>query len=520
MSPGQEIARPGGDDLPAHVQAAAWRRLDPKMLVVHPIRQVLRALPVLAGIMLAGSGTGHGSLWGEAGAGLAVLLGVLRWLTTSYRVAGGQLQVRRGLLQREAISVPLDRVRTVDISASTLHRMLGLVRVGVGTGRSDLRRDALRLDGLSAADAARLRAELLERFDGPAPAAAGELLAAVPPSWARFGPFTLSGFATVFLVLGVVWRIMSEAHLDPRRVGPVTAASAELGSVPPGLAAAVLALALLLVVAAASTAGYLLAFWAFRLVRTAGGTLQVSRGLVSTRSTTIEERRLRGVEISEPLLLRAVRGARCIAIATGLRVGRGAERGGTLLLPPGPATETRRVAASVLRTAEPVSCGLRRHGAAAHRRRYTRLLAFWLLVTASLVTLTRLAPVPGSTWQLSLPLLPLGVALAYDRYRSLGHALVERTLVTRGGSLVRRRSMVACDAIIGWNVRQSFFQRRAGLATLVATTAAGRQRYAIQDVPLDEAVRVAGQAVPGLLTPFLLPAPSVGPLAKRRRQPG
>ncbi|MDQ6922097.1 MAG: PH domain-containing protein, partial [Candidatus Dormibacteraeota bacterium] len=73
------------------------------------------------------------------------------------------------------------------------------------------------------------------------------------------------------------------------------------------------------------------------------------------------------------------------------------------------------------------------------------------------------------------------------------------------GSLVRRRSMLSCDGIIGWNLRQSFFQRRAGLATLVATTAAGRQQYAVQDVPLDEAVDVANRALPELLAPFLLP---------------
>jgi putative membrane protein len=63
--------------------------------------------------------------------------------------------------------------------------------------------------------------------------------------------------------------------------------------------------------------------------------------------------------------------------------------------------------------------------------------------------------------------------------------------------------MLACDGIIGWNLRQSFFQRRAGLATLVATTAAGRQRYAVLDVPLDEAVRLADRALPDLLAPLL-----------------
>ncbi|MGH3375844.1 MAG: PH domain-containing protein, partial [Actinoallomurus sp.] len=109
---------------------------------------------------------------------------------------------------------------------------------------------------------------------------------------------------------------------------------------------------------------------------------------------------------------------------------------------------------------------------------------------------------PAWTWQVSPALLVIAVALAYDRTRSLGHALVERTLVSRGGSLVRRRSALSYDGIIGWNFQRSFFQRRAGLATLVATTAAGRQRIDVEDVPLAEALRVADEALPGLLTPF------------------
>jgi putative membrane protein len=49
--------------------------------------------------------------------------------------------------------------------------------------------------------------------------------------------------------------------------------------------------------------------------------------------------------------------------------------------------------------------------------------------------------------------------------------------------------------IIGFTVRRSFFQRRAGLATLIATTAAGRHRYSIPDVPVDEAWRIADEVL-------------------------
>jgi putative membrane protein len=114
----------------------------------------------------------------------------------------------------------------------------------------------------------------------------------------------------------------------------------------------------------------------------------------------------------------------------------------------------------------------------------------------------------GASQWLALPaIVTVAVAamLAVDRYRSLGHALAGSALVTRQGSLDRRLDVLQCDGIIGWNVRESFFQRRAGLATLTATTAAGRQRYAVPDVPLSVALSLGNRAVPGLLGAFLVP---------------
>lgn len=483
-----------------------WRRLSLRMLVVHPVRELLRLLPLLAGVLVAGSSSGQGGSWGLLGVGVAVALGLLRWFTTMYRVTADQVQLRHGVLNRRLVGVPLDRVRTVDISAPPLHRVLGLVRMTIGTGRSDRRGGGdLRLDGISAAAAAHLREELLNRDGGPSGPAtpAEEEVSRLRPSWVWYGPFTLSGVLTVLVVAGFAWQILSEVHIDPRRLTALSGGLAGLSRIPWWIDLILVPLLILGLVACASTAAYVLAFWGYRLVRRPGGALQITRGLVSTRATTIEERRLRGIEISEPLLLRAVGGARCIAITTGLRVGRGAERGGSLVLPPAPRQEAFRVAAEVVKDSEPVVAGLVRHGPRAHRRRYTRALASCAPVAAIFVALWRLDVLPAWAWEPSLALFPIGAAIAADRYRSLGHAMAGRMLVTSWGTLVRRRCVLASEGIIGWNVHQSFFQRRVGLATLVATTAAGRQAYRVQDVELGEAVRLADAATPDLLTPFL-----------------
>jgi putative membrane protein len=432
-------------------------------------------------------------------------IGLLRWFTTSYRVIEDQVQVRRGVLRRQRLAVPLDRVRTVDLSAHAMHRALGLTRVTIGTGRSDKRKsEGVTLDALARPDAEELRERLLNKEFVPAVRTnIGSELAHVDPRWLRYGPFTMSGFVTIGAIAAVLSRVFGESGANPRRFAPVRTVLDQIDGLPLGIAVLEVTAAILVAVAIASTAGYLLTFWNFRLTRPSDATLHVTRGLLTSRATTIEERRLRGAEFSEPLLLRWVGGARCLAIATGLRVGRGAERGGSVLLPPGPAAEAKRVAGAVLRTDAPVSTALIRHPRKALRRRLGRALVGASSVIALLAIVVQFGGLPGWAPLAGCALLPLAILLGVDRYVSLGHAVADGFLVGRWGSLVRRRWMLANSGIIGANVRRSFFQRRAGLVTLTATTAGGRQGYKVQDITMDEAIRTGEDAVPGLLRPFL-----------------
>lgn len=501
-----------------------WRRLSPRMLLVHPVREVGRALPGLVALLVAGSSSGNGEWWGVGGAAIVAVLSLVRWFTTRYRVSADSVQIREGLLRRRTLTARLDRVRTVDVTSHFLHRVLGLARVEIGTGVSDRKgQSLLRLDGLPAGQAAGLRGELLHRAavveetpptGEPAavlatPEATEVEIARLDPSWIRFAPFTLSGVFTVLTISGIAWRLVSEAQIDVHDAGPLHSATQQLSGVSLWVATLEVVVAALLFIGAASTARYVLAFWHFRLTRHSGGSFHVARGLLTTRATSIDVDRLRGVGISEPLLLRAVGVARTIAIATGLEVGRGASpagRGGTVLLPDAPLSEAHRVAGIVIGRDDVVGAELVPHGAAAVRRRYTR--AVGIALTA--VVLAGLGwwalRLDGYDWLVTVVLVVIAAPLAADRARNLGHRVVDGFLVTQSGSLVRRRAMLETDAIIGWNIRQSFFQRRAGVLTLLATTAAGRQSYSIVDLSPAEARRVADVATPGLWDEFTIGA--------------
>lgn len=483
-----------------------WQRLDPRMLLVHPIRELIRFLPVLLGLFVASAAT-RGDSWYQLLAILVpVAVGLVRYWTTAYRIHAGRVELRRGLLSTSVLSTPLDRVRTVDLTASPVHRLLGLSTVRIGTGTAaKLGEDGLDLDGLPAVRARELRGQLLSSIAAPAPERAGiageRLVARFEPGWLRFAPFTSSGFVVAAGVVGVGSQVLDGLGvfegitLDE---GTWDGAWARVGLVALPLAL----LAVFAVVATFSVVGYLLNNGNFAVSHTLpDGSWHVRRGLLTTRETSLDDDRLRGVSIGEPLGLRLVRGGRLAAIVTGLDR---TQSGSSTLLPPTPRELVARVAAEVVGTRTPVDSALTDHGPRARSRRYARALVPAL---GAAVLLVALAVGRGWAWPVVAAgiVLVAGLGLGHDRARALGHALVDGWLVARSGSLTRRRELLATDAIIGWNLSATWFQRRAGLVTLVATTAGGRQSVTVPDVPEPLALDVASCGVPGLLDQFRTP---------------
>jgi putative membrane protein len=476
-----------------------WERLDPRMLLVHPVTELRRFLvPLIGAVVFGASQGGGGAIAGLAALGIPVAIGVVRYLTTSYRIADGRIELQRGLFNRQRLSTPLDRVRTVDLTASVVHRLLQLSTVGIGTGTAD-GSERLELDALATSDAVALRDRLLAvatardevEDEGPRNAVLppAEPVAVFAPRWLWYAPFSSTGLVIVGGILGGLGQIAGEYDVDVRVDENLAA--------PSGVVVAGVVGLMLLAALAITVIGYLVANGGLTLTRQPGS-WHLRRGLLTTRETSIDVERLAGVTIGEPAALRLANGARLSAIVTGLDR---SDRGSEVLVPPAPAAVARRAAAAVLGTDEPVDVTLVGHGPAAVRRRYVRALVPAVLLDAllALVVLAGLSP-----WLLVVAPLPVVVALALaaDRARSLGHALTDQHLVARSGSVLRRRDILECDHVIGWTFRDTWFQRRAGLTTLDATTAGGHGRVTVLDLPVEDAVSLADDARPGLVALF------------------
>jgi putative membrane protein len=493
-----------------------WRRLDPRMLVVSPLIGLVRLLPAFAIVLITGRQGDVTRLWITLGiAALVVVAGFVRWRTTRYRLTTERVELHSGWIRRQRRSVPRDRIRTVDLTAKLGHRLFGLSVVKVGAASGTAHDSAgLSLDAVSKAEADRLRHELLHH--SPAAAAAPSSARAVPAvgapeelarfdwSWLRFAPLTFSSLAGVGVIAAAVFNVVNELGIDPRRIGAVDDAADELSSIPLWIAVGIIAAFVLVIAVVGAVLLFSERWYAYRLTRErseAHATLRVRRGLLTRRSLSVSEQRMRGAEIVEPLLLRAGRGAQCRALSAGLS----REAQGGVLQPPVPRAEAQRVASAALREhpLEITGAPLRRHPRAALMRRMTRALGPAAVLVVAAYVLGSFVPAVRWMGPTSLVVLVSSVFVGWDRYRNLGHQLTARYLVSRQGSLARRTVALRRTGVIGWTFRQSVFQRRAGLVTVQAVTAAGAGGYAVPDVTAADGVALADAAVPHLLTPFL-----------------
>ncbi|SFP10128.1 putative membrane protein [Geodermatophilus dictyosporus] len=463
-------------------EVTAPRRTSPLVVLVHTItfrqaRQVVpAAIPVVAAVGVDGPGVVVGLVL--AVTALSLLFATLTWWRTTYADTPGAVVVTRGLLARSVRTVPNDRIRGVEVETPVLHRLFGLVRVRVDAAAGSMTGgdEEVVVDGLTRAEGDRLRTSVLTHrragvvTDPSAPPLpeeqpAEEELARFDPRWLLYAPLVASYLAVPLAAVGALSRLLQELPpgLRPDLTGPDLTDTRVLLT---GLLLALLLLALGAVLGAA------VVNWGFRLVRR-GGSLVAVRGLLTRRHTELEVDRVRGGTLSEGLGMRLVRAARVGALVTGL----GAANRRGQVLPLGPRAEAVRLLGVLVDDPGPLVA----HPPAARRRRLARAIGSGLAVSAAGGLL-----VAGTGWwgllAAGVVLTVLGVPLGLGRYAALGHVAGPRSFAVRSGLLVREQTVLQQRAVVGWQVRQSVFQRRAGLATVVACVGAGTGGYAAIDV--------------------------------------
>ncbi|PSK99201.1 putative membrane protein [Haloactinopolyspora alba] len=530
----------------ADAGAAVWQRLDVRLIWVDVAQSLLSLVPAAVALVVFRVEPSWGTLGPVAVIGVVGTVGavadMLRWTFTRYRVTPDRVERRTGVVVRRHRSVRRDRIRSVDATAKLRHRVAGLRIVNIGAGQqSSAGESAFVLDAVRRPEAERLRGALLRTRLGDAPAApsgatgesvaatetstavrpdgAGgvpvEVFARLKPSWVVYNVFNAWAY---LMALGLTWGGYWTASMFGLDAAGFVGGLADWDAIGVAWTVVIAVLVVGAVGVVGLAANFFVENWNFELARVPGddGTLlRTRKGLFTTREVNRDDNRMRGLQISEPVLWRWMGMADTNVVTTGLNLWSLYEP--TAILPRGPITVARRVAGRVLGVdPSPLEAPLTRHPRAALRRRLWWATSTAAAVTGVLAWLWLTGVVPAWTLWAGAGLWPLGLLGALVAYRALGHTVAGSYLVVRSGLMSRSTVALRRSAVSTIAIRESWLQRRLGLKTVTAMTSAGWGAYRAGDVAAEDAVAFAADAAPGLLEPFLdRPDPVPGP---RRQQ--
>ena len=427
---------------------------------------------------------------------VGVPLAVLSWWRFRYRVGDGKLELHSGVLSRSVRTIPLDRVRGIDVTEPFVHRVLGLVKVDVEAAAGGRSKAELSLAAVSREQADQLREAVLA---GPRAAAGDEPVEARPVYQATPRLLVLGGLTSMRYLLAPAAVVGVVFNLADDLPGGIVdrAADAAADRFPTDALGIVLVVALAIgLVVLAAIAGSLLVDWRFTL-RDEGERLAASRGLLTRRVVHLDRDRIRGADVRDSPLRRPLGLSSVNAIAAGLR----GRTGGTALAP---VIENDRVA-GLLEAVDPgapdLAAALEAHPPASRRRRVVRALALPLLALVILAAF-------GVLWAALAAAVVSALALlvGLDRHRQLGHRFDGRRLALREGSLQRRWSELDPDAAVAFEVRSSPGQRRAGVCTLTLHLGQGAGSRRALDLGDDQATALLAEVRPQLFEPLVVPA--------------
>lgn len=456
-----------------------------------------------------------------------LLLSLAVWRARTWELTAEGIRLCWGLgwgpFSRRSLTIPYEHIHTVSMNSSLLDRVFGLIALDLDTGAAASEGDASKISGLRAGEADVLRAELFRRKR----AAAGQVKEgekdvapadAAPTAERPLATFSLAGrelvlaaasqmsaggqaLALVVLLGNAVTALSEWGLLDLSGQGSELVAGFGATLVPMVLGFLVVAL---LLGAAVSFVVNLVRYAGYRVERYADRVV-VEHGLLSRSSRALAAGRVQYVAVRQGILRQLIGYAEVTAQVVAAPGEKDGEPSGSVLLHPFIRMgEVDAFLAEVLPDYAGVLCRveLGRLGPVARRRAVVRAVIWWPFATAIFLGAQWLFGLSGLLESAGWLLEPLIVAaavlsavllvgLVVDALRAwgaarYGHTARELVLVT--GGLTRLTVIAPRVRLQRMEVRANPFQRRAGVATLSARTAAGdADGLELRDLPEEAA---------------------------------
>lgn len=481
-----EEAAPLAEPAEAPAAETPWRGLHPASLLVNLIPRTLSILLGYWPLLLAWL-FGRGAVAPRPEDALLLMFilvpGVLSTLvhlfTLRYRVSGGRLEIRQGLLNRQARTLAPDRIQNVSLVRNLFHRASGLVEVRIETA-GDSSTEGL-LSALSVEDAEALLTEL-NAARGQAAAAAATTDANAPPAppILRLGApellaygFTAGGLGLAILLMAVGSEVLTVTR--PDEVNDLARAASPTRLVGLGV----------LAVAASWTFSALRAlvrhhgFTLSREPTPKGPGLRAVEGLFTRREVSLSLNKVQLVSAVEPFLRRLM-GFGTVSIETaGFTAGEnGLPAAAEVLIP---MVEQDRLGELFTEAVPALSLdpwAVSFHPA--HPRALRRAIMASVLFATPIALGLGIAAGGGLASVLAaagvLGLLALLLLRAVLHHRALGWLVTPDVVLLRGGAIRRSTALLARNKLQSTHLSQGPLDRLHGLAHLTLNVAGSSVR--------------------------------------------
>lgn len=460
------------------------KRLHPIVIVLNIGKSIKELIFTFIAFLFIGNKGNGGKLFLLIGSLAAVIIivtsSILSWLRYTYRLEQGELRIEYGVFVRKKRYIPLERIQSLDLSEGILQRPFGLVKMKVETAGGG---------GADEADAVlsaitKQEAEYIKEYVAAAKRVNHHGISELKSLKGNQTVFKITPSQLVLLSLtsggvGVVISAVLAFFSQLDELIPYEKVFRGFGKWAVGnvMLIVVLVAVGLIVAWIIALIGTMLKYANFSVVKTEHE-LIITQGLLERRQITIPLKRIQAVRINENIV-RQFLGYGSVIVESAGGSANNQEGSKVMLLPLVKITEISAILSPHLTDYQLNT----RFTPAPKRARFRYLLRSWLWVVPVVV----LSIVFLKAWGLlSFVLLGIITWWAILKFKDAGWYLEEQQLSLRYRTIIRTTVFIKKNKVQSINMKESYFQRKRGLASVEAFVKLGFGGFGGQVIDLEK----------------------------------
>ncbi|RWR12209.1 PH domain-containing protein [Siminovitchia fortis] len=392
---------------------------------------------------------------------------IVKWLRFTYRVEDNELRIEQGLFVKKKRYIPFDRIQSLDLSESIIHRPLGLVKVKVETAGSGGNKAEAELTAIKKEDATALQkiiADAKNKMPDDVEEAAEirpqeDIIYKITARQLLFLAST-SGRAGVVISAFLAFIFQFEDFIPYEKLFSEMQQLIKFGVV---FISAIVFIALFI----AWLLSVVIAFLKYNdfTVRKVKDELIITRGLLEKRTTTVPLHRIQALTITESPI-RQPFGFASVSLESAGGSSTDLENSSMVLLPVVKRDEIPGILGEYLTDYE-FEADLKAAPGRAMRR---------YMFVKSIIALIITGVLTGFFWPYGLfgaILFPIAFLWGYAQYKSAGWNISDSQLTMRYRTIEQHTMIMRKNRIQSMQASVSWFQKRADLAAVSASVKSG-----------------------------------------------